>query len=216
MEPPKIVSEEDLGILVRAGLSEADIRHSILVANKAVEIARRTGKDLDLKLVARGALFHDLGKALTHSYQHGEIGAEMGLPQGLFGAEGEDWRKQRRMVMASFAPGHVRAYFPSLVERGEAFVAYVDRGYWIDIGTPEKDVQVHHDMFDGKFAGADALSDAHHSLRDVDTVAHDIGLAVDVPDQAHRAKIYPHPHLQRMFYTGIFTEQTFAQAESCL
>ncbi len=45
-----------------------------------------------------------------------------------------------------------RAYFPSLIERNETFVAYVDRGYWIDIGTPEKYVQVHHDMFDGKFA----------------------------------------------------------------
>ena len=46
-----------------------------------------------------------------------------------------------------------RAYFPSLIERQEMFVAYIDRGYWIDIGTPEKYVQVHHDMFDGKFAG---------------------------------------------------------------
>jgi NDP-sugar pyrophosphorylase family protein len=46
-----------------------------------------------------------------------------------------------------------RAYFPSLIERQEMFVAYVDNGYWIDIGTPEKYVQVHHDMFDGKFAG---------------------------------------------------------------
>jgi NDP-sugar pyrophosphorylase family protein len=45
-----------------------------------------------------------------------------------------------------------RAYFPSLIERNETFLAYVDRGYWIDIGTPEKYVQVHHDMFDGKFA----------------------------------------------------------------
>jgi NDP-sugar pyrophosphorylase family protein len=44
-----------------------------------------------------------------------------------------------------------RAYFPSLNERGETFVAYVDRGYWIDIGTPEKYVQVHRDMLDGKF-----------------------------------------------------------------
>jgi len=44
------------------------------------------------------------------------IGTEMGLPQGVFSAEGEEWRKQRRMVMASFAPGHVRAYFPSLVK----------------------------------------------------------------------------------------------------
>ena len=46
-----------------------------------------------------------------------------------------------------------RAYFPSLIERKEAFVAYIDRGYWIDIGTPEKYVQVHRDMFDGRFDG---------------------------------------------------------------
>jgi NDP-sugar pyrophosphorylase family protein len=46
-----------------------------------------------------------------------------------------------------------RGYFPSLVERGEPFFAYVDRGYWIDIGTPEKYVQVHRDMFDGRFSG---------------------------------------------------------------
>ena len=44
-----------------------------------------------------------------------------------------------------------RGYFPSLVERGEPFFAYVDRGYWIDIGTPEKYVQVHRDMFEGRF-----------------------------------------------------------------
>jgi mannose-1-phosphate guanylyltransferase len=47
-----------------------------------------------------------------------------------------------------------RGYFPSLVERGEPFFAYVDRGYWIDIGTPEKYVQVHRDMFDGRFVSS--------------------------------------------------------------
>ena len=46
-----------------------------------------------------------------------------------------------------------RSYFPSLIERQDMFVAYIDRGYWIDIGTPEKYIQVHRDMFDGKFAG---------------------------------------------------------------
>jgi mannose-1-phosphate guanylyltransferase len=44
-----------------------------------------------------------------------------------------------------------RAYFPSLTQRGETFAAYVDRGYWIDIGTPEKYIQVHRDMLDGRF-----------------------------------------------------------------
>ena len=41
-----------------------------------------------------------------------------------------------------------RSFFPSLIERGETFVAYVDRGYWIDIGTPEKYKQVHRDVMD--------------------------------------------------------------------
>ena len=47
-----------------------------------------------------------------------------------------------------------RSYFPSLVERGEAFVAYVYQGYWIDIGTPEKYTQVHRDIMSGAFSAA--------------------------------------------------------------
>jgi NDP-sugar pyrophosphorylase family protein len=45
-----------------------------------------------------------------------------------------------------------RLYFPSLVERREAFVAYVDRGYWLDIGTTEKYIQAHHDIMNGRCA----------------------------------------------------------------
>lgn len=45
-----------------------------------------------------------------------------------------------------------RRYFPSLVERRETFVAYIDRGYWIDIGTPAKYLQVHRDIMDGRYA----------------------------------------------------------------
>ena len=44
-----------------------------------------------------------------------------------------------------------RGYFPSLVENGETFVAHIDRGYWIDIGTPEKYRQAHRDIMDGRF-----------------------------------------------------------------
>ena len=44
-----------------------------------------------------------------------------------------------------------RSYFPSLIERGETFVAYIYNGYWIDIGTPEKYTQVHRDIMDGRF-----------------------------------------------------------------
>ncbi len=63
-----------------------------------------------------GAVMRDRPEGWRRSPYTSKIGTEMGLPQGLFSAEGEDWRRQRRMVMASFAPGHVRAYFPSLVK----------------------------------------------------------------------------------------------------
>jgi NDP-sugar pyrophosphorylase family protein len=47
-----------------------------------------------------------------------------------------------------------RSFFPSLIERGETFVAYIYRGYWIDIGTPEKYMQVHRDIMDGRYNAA--------------------------------------------------------------
>lgn len=59
-----------------------------------------------------------------------------------------------------------RGYFPSLVENHETFVAYVYRGYWIDIGTPEKYRQAHRDIMDGRFVAlpfADAAGTAHVS-----------------------------------------------------
>jgi len=42
------------------------------------------------------------------------IGLEMGLTPGLFGSEGDAWRRQRRMVMSGLDPTRVRAYLPSL------------------------------------------------------------------------------------------------------
>jgi NDP-sugar pyrophosphorylase family protein len=47
-----------------------------------------------------------------------------------------------------------RGYFPSLVQNGETFVAHNYRGYWIDIGTPEKYRQALHDIMDGRFVAA--------------------------------------------------------------
>jgi NDP-sugar pyrophosphorylase family protein len=44
-----------------------------------------------------------------------------------------------------------RSFFPSLIENRETFVAYTYRGYWIDIGTPEKYTQVHRDIMDGRY-----------------------------------------------------------------
>jgi mannose-1-phosphate guanylyltransferase len=44
-----------------------------------------------------------------------------------------------------------RGYFPALLARGDRVTAWVHRGYWIDIGTPEKYLQVHRDVLQRTF-----------------------------------------------------------------
>src|ERR671913_572348 len=45
-----------------------------------------------------------------------------------------------------------RSFFPSFIERNETFLASIYRDYWIDIGTPEKYMQVHRDIMDGRYS----------------------------------------------------------------
>jgi len=44
-----------------------------------------------------------------------------------------------------------RGFFPALIARGDIVMSHVHRGYWIDIGTPEKYLQVHRDILAGRF-----------------------------------------------------------------
>ena len=44
----------------------------------------------------------------------GSVIKEMG-GDGVFTAEGDDWRRQRRLVMSAFDPSHLARFFPSLV-----------------------------------------------------------------------------------------------------
>lgn len=62
------------------------------------------------------AVLRDRPDGLRRTARLEEIWTEMGLVPGLFGANGEVWRRQRRMVMAGFDPAHVKRYFPSLLK----------------------------------------------------------------------------------------------------
>lgn len=62
------------------------------------------------------AVLRDRPDGFRRTVRTVEIGREMGFDPGVFVAEGQAWANQRRMVMASFAPGHVKAYFPSLLK----------------------------------------------------------------------------------------------------
>jgi len=89
--------------------------------------ARQFGPFFQLRLGARriivvadhkatAAMLRDRPDGFSRSNRLAEIWREMGLPNGVFGANGEAWKRQRRMVMASFDPGHVKRYFPALKE----------------------------------------------------------------------------------------------------
>jgi cytochrome P450 len=61
------------------------------------------------------AMMRDRPDGFRRTTRLEEIGTEMGLKPGVFGAGGESWRLQRRMVMAGFDPAHVKGYFPSML-----------------------------------------------------------------------------------------------------
>jgi len=73
-----------------------------------------------------------------------------------------------------------RGYFPSLVERGETFVASIDRGYWIDIGTPDKYRQAHHDIMEGRFDAPPFAGQAGAAIVEPDARVED-GAVLEAP-----------------------------------
>jgi uncharacterized protein len=82
-----------------------------------------------MELVGRGALFHDLGKALTHSYQHGEVGAELTERLGLPPVLADIARKHFHGGLSSKEAHELglpeRDYTPYLLE--EKIIIYADR-----------------------------------------------------------------------------------------
>jgi len=75
----------------------------------------------DHELIA--AALRDRPDGFRRSLKFEQVWTEMGMPIGVFGASGETWRRQRRMVMAGFDPAHVKQYFPSLQRVAQRLVS---------------------------------------------------------------------------------------------
>ncbi|NHJ22478.1 MAG: HDIG domain-containing protein [Candidatus Lokiarchaeota archaeon] len=59
-------------------------RHSLKVADKALEIAERIkSKEINFDLIEIGALLHDVGRCQTHGFKHALIGANLIRERGL-------------------------------------------------------------------------------------------------------------------------------------
>jgi cytochrome P450 len=65
---------------------------------------------------AVGAILRDRPDGFRRPAITARISEEMGGLPGLFAVEGAQWRNQRRVVMAAFAPHAIKGYFPSLVK----------------------------------------------------------------------------------------------------
>lgn len=64
---------------------------------------------------AIAAVLRDRPDGFQRSARLSATAREMGFG-GLFSSNGEQWRRQRPMVMAGFDPAHIKSYFPSLVK----------------------------------------------------------------------------------------------------
>ena len=73
----------EIATLQGAGCPDEAVQHSLEVARKSLEIASRVKIPVNRHLLARGAVFHDLGKAMSYGMEHGEIGAKMAEELGL-------------------------------------------------------------------------------------------------------------------------------------
>lgn len=82
-------------------------RHPVLVLSDATGIA---------------SLLRDRPDTWRRWHVIESITAESGV-DGVFSVEGDAWRRQRRLVMQAFDPGHLKRFFPSLVRVTERLLA---------------------------------------------------------------------------------------------
>ena len=69
---------------------------------------------------AIAAVLRDRPDGFGRTQRMNEIAKEMGF-DGLFSVNGEQWRRQRPMVMAGLDPAHIKSYFPALVRVTQRF-----------------------------------------------------------------------------------------------
>jgi len=127
----------------------------------------------DLDLTAMLAFHRERGAAATIALTHVDDARPFGLvPTELDGRVIEFREKPTELVPGDINagtyvldPAALRAWasgenisierevFPSLVAEGRPLFGYVSDAYWLDLGTPEKYLQAHFDILEGRVRG---------------------------------------------------------------
>lgn len=126
---------------------------------------------------ALGAMLRDRPEGFRRTPRLAAISRELGLAGGVFGAEGEAWKRQRRMVMAGFDPRHLRAYFPKL-----AVTAGRLRARWLAAAQASAPIDLQGDLM--RFT-VDAISGLAFGA-DINTLESDADVI-----QRHLDRIFP-------------------------
>jgi len=87
------------------------------------------------------AILRDRPDGFKRPWITAKVSQEIGGVPGLFLAEGADWRRQRTMVMAAFAPHAIRAYFPLLVRVGRRLQAR-----WLSAAQRKEPIALNADL----------------------------------------------------------------------
>jgi mannose-1-phosphate guanylyltransferase len=127
----------------------------------------------DLDLTAMVAFHRDRGAAATIALTHVEDARPFGLvPIERDGRVMEFREKPEEPVPGDInagtyvlEPSALRAWpagenlsierqvFPALIEQGRPLYGFLSDAYWLDLGTPEKYLQAHFDILDGRVGG---------------------------------------------------------------
>jgi mannose-1-phosphate guanylyltransferase len=127
----------------------------------------------DLDLTAMVAFHRDRGAVATIALTH----VEDARPFGLVPTEPDGRVVEFREKPTELVPGDINAgtyvldpaplrdwpsgeslsierrIFPALIQAGRPLYGFVSDAYWLDLGTPEKYLQAHFDILDGKVSG---------------------------------------------------------------
>lgn len=128
-EAEALALDPDVALLRAQGLDERGLRHAVQVAGLALAVARGQKDPVDLALVRRGALLHDLGKLRDAGNLHGVAGAELGrelnLPEPVLACIEKHVRHGVPQAEAAHYGLPVRDYSFGRVE--ERIVSYADK-----------------------------------------------------------------------------------------
>jgi cytochrome P450 len=117
-----------------------------------------------------GALLKDRPDGFRRPKQLVDTLEEMGLQSGLLTAEGDAWKHQRRMVMASLTPNNVRSYFPSLLKVTKRL-----QGRWLKAADTNRTIDLQADFIRytvDAIAGLSFGSDINTLETDDDVIQH--------------------------------------------